>query len=907
MPTPSALLGYEPGTTHTTFRDQEQVLLAIAEAARDRVRVVTYGKSVEGRPLRLFLISAPENIHNLETIRTQNLLLADPRKLTSAAQADTLLQSAPAITWINECIHGDETASFEAAMWTVYTLAASESADVRDALAKSVVVVNPVFNPDGHERFVVYYNSVALGNPDSWAFEKDELWAVYGRFNHYRFDMNRDKLAMSQPEVRQETAAYLRWFPHVFVDQHGEVDPYFFPPDALEINEQTDAKRVEKWTDIFGRANAAAFDKHGWQYVTRDVFDLFYPGYLDSWTTLSGAIGMTYETDGGHNLARRSKDGTVLTLRDGALHHFTTALATIETAATNRQALVRDFYTYRRDTIEAGKTERLRRVVVLPGSDPNRLAQLAANLLRVGVEVQETTAPFTSQTAHAYLPPLSTLAAPTPDSKSPTPPNTSPANPANPATFPVGSLVIEMSQAQGRVAKAFLEPDAPFHSEFLKEQKARRDRNEKKNENEAKEDYGFYDITAWALPFTYGVAAYWTEDAPAIKTRPVVLNAQGEAEVAAQSGGIVGGQATTAYVFPYDRDNAAILALRLLQEDFRLTAATKPTRIGGREWQPGTIIIRVARNPERLAARLDTLAKALGVVVTPVNSAYSDNSPTGLGASSIITLHKPSIAVIADDNVQQSSYGAVWHLLERVGGLQFTALRVKTLRNVDMSRFNVLIFPDGGDYMNAVTKAGAASLRIWLERGNVVIGLGGGGLWFTEKDAEFTTATVVGADDTTDSKVKEDKPKEDAKEAGKEVSKETRSGDKPKPKKPIALPGSIFRATIDTAHFLGYGYSSGDLAVPLEGETFLKPTTKGANVVRFGKANLRVSGWAWEGNTEALLVGTSYVIDEPIGGGHALLFAQDPTSRALWVGLRKMFFSGILFAPARSPLSEARE
>ena len=119
--------------------------------------------------------------------------------------------------------------------------------------------------------------------------------------------------------------------------------------------------------------------------------------------------------------------------------------------------------------------------------------------------------------------------------------------------------------------------------------------------------------------------------------------------------------------------------------------------------------------------------------------------------------------------------------------------------------------------------------------------------------------------------------------------------------------GSIFRAAIDTSHFLGYGYGAGDLAVPLEGETFLKPTTKGANVVTFGKSNLRVSGFAWEGNTEELLAGTSYVIDEPIGGGHALLFAQDPTFRALWIGLRKMFFSGILFAPTRSPLSESGE
>jgi hypothetical protein len=48
VPRPPAILGYEAGDTHTTFRDQERVVLAIAEAAPDRVRVFEYGKSGRG-------------------------------------------------------------------------------------------------------------------------------------------------------------------------------------------------------------------------------------------------------------------------------------------------------------------------------------------------------------------------------------------------------------------------------------------------------------------------------------------------------------------------------------------------------------------------------------------------------------------------------------------------------------------------------------------------------------------------------------------------------------------------------------------------------------------------------------------------------------------------------------------
>ena len=83
VPRPSAILGYEAGERHSTFREQEMTLLAIAKAASDRVRVEEIGKSVEGRPLRLFLVSAPENIARLDAIRARIGKLADPRLLAN--------------------------------------------------------------------------------------------------------------------------------------------------------------------------------------------------------------------------------------------------------------------------------------------------------------------------------------------------------------------------------------------------------------------------------------------------------------------------------------------------------------------------------------------------------------------------------------------------------------------------------------------------------------------------------------------------------------------------------------------------------------------------------------------------------------------------------------------------------
>ncbi len=913
VPRPSAILGYEAGERHTTFREQEQTLLAIARSAPDRVRVEEYGKSVEGRPLRLFFVSAPENISRLEQIQARIHKLADPRLLAGPAEAEQIVQSTPTLTWINHCIHGSETASFETVMWTLYTLAASRAPDIEAALKNSVVILNPVFNPDGHERFVVYYNSVAVGSPEPWSYEHTSPWAVTGRLNHYRFDMNRDKIAQSQPETRQETAAFLRWHPQVFIDQHGQPDTYFFPPNSLPQNRQVDRDRLNKWTDIFGRANGAAFDKRGWQYVTRETFDLFYPGYLDSFTTLSGAIGMTYETDGGGVLARRRGDQTVSTLRDGAAHHMETALASIVTAAAHRADLLHDFAAYRRSALVPAPGEKMRRVVLLPGKDPGRLAELAALLLRVGVEVREVRAPFTSSMAHAYMPAQEKGGQEKGESKkekgagnaaatasAPAAASTASASTASTVTFPVGSLVIDLAQPQGQVARAFLEPDPDFEPSFLREQQARRERNEKRNAAERKEEYEFYDITAWALPYTYNIAACWTEDALAVDARPLALDAYEHVALNHIPANAAPARATVAYLFRPDQDASAFLAIRLLQNGVRLTRLGKPLRLTGQTWPAGTMAALVSRNPDTLYAQITTLSKSMGVPVTALNSGYGDSDTPGLGSADVQNVPRPRVALIADDGASITSFGAIWHLFETQAGLEFTTLSVRGLKNADLSRFNVIVFPDGRGYTAQLGKTEIDSLREWVGRGNALIGVGGGGLWFTDKDAKLSTASLLGSDDDDPAAPDKDKPADMA--SGTTASPAAPAAAKPKPKKPINLPGAIFRARIDPTHFLGYGYESGEIAVPLEGSTFLKPSKRGANVITFDKGPSRLSGFIWADNTEPLLADTVFAADEPIGAGHAILFLSDPTYRALWPGLRRAFLNAVLFGPSRPAL-----
>lgn len=842
---PAEVLGYEIGERNSNFREQERVLLAVAESAKDRVHVIEYGKSVEGRPLRLVIVTAPENLAKLEKIQANNLLLADPRKITSPAEAERLLAATPAITWINHCIHGDETASFEAFMGTLYTLAASDAPEVKDTLKNSVVILNPAFNPDGHERFAVYYNSIALGSPEGDAFEQGQPWAVSGRFNHYRFDMNRDKMVQSQAEVQQEIAAYLKWYPHVYVDEHGQPETYFFPPNPEAIHTGVDVGRLNKWTGIFGRANAATFDKFGWQHVTKEDFDFFYPGYLDTWATFAGAIGMTYETDGGRTLARRRRDDTVSTLWDATVHHIETALATVLTAGKRRQELVRDFWQYRKSALNP----QLMRMVVFPPQDRARLAEVVRVLQRSGVEVQVAGKPFESQNAHDYTT-LNAL--------------------GMKRSFPAGSLTIDLAQPQGYLAKAFLEPDPKFSPAFLKDQQERRTRNEKRNANEAHEGYTFYDITAWALPYSFGMEAYWLEDAPKSDSK-LLQGKEGEEQLTAGvKGGVVGEKTGVAYLIPYDSDATVWFAIRLTQMGYRLEVANKPFQADGKAWARGTFIVRVNRNPNDLREKLDALGRVLGVSVFAIHSSYAED--TGIGSDSVSIVNAPSIAVVVGDNVSQTSYGAVWYLLEKKAGAKFTPIRIGRLAGLELARFNVLIFPDGGGYGGVLGKAGTDKLRDWVQKGGVLIGLEGGAQWLTEKEVNFSEVKAVGE------------------EGG---------------KKPLEIPGAFFKAKIDTSHFLGYGYLKEEIAVPVMGGTFWKPTKKGSNVVRFGKDKMRISGFVWDGNTEELLADTAYIVSEPIGRGNAILFLNDPTFRVLWVGVHRMFWNAILLGSGARGASEA--
>ncbi|HSG82151.1 MAG TPA: hypothetical protein VLC48_07875, partial [Gemmatimonadota bacterium] len=178
----------------------------------------------------------------------------------------------------------------------------------------------------------------------------------------------------------------------------------------------------------------------------------------------------------------------------------------------------------------------------------------------------------------------------------------------------------------------------------------------------------------------------------------------------------------------------------------------------------------------------------------------------------------------------------------------------------------------------------------WIRDGGVVVAMGGASGYFV--DAEITSARLVGEDEDDDDDADQERQVGLAQAAysGGVITGGTEDA-------PIRVPGAIMRATLDLTHPLTFGYENQALAVLVSGDDFYHPSKEGANPVAFVGDDLRIAGYEWPDNTEEFLQNTAWMVDEPIGSGRLILFADEPTFRLLWKSLDRLFLNGILFGP----------
>lgn len=844
IPTLKTVVGHDPGEAITTPDEIGRYLDALVKAAPDRTRLVQYATSWEGRPLRYLIVGSRERIARLDDIRRGMQAMA-----AGAPEADRLIPDLPVVVWLLHGIHGNEISSSDAALQEAYQLlAARNSADVDLTVREALVIIDPMQNPDGRQRFVTQ-NLLGRGpepDPNPQSAEHDEPWPG-GRVNHYLFDMNRDYFAMSQRETEGRARVMLEWYPQVVVDLHemGGNSTYYFAPPADPFNPLiTDAQK--KSLEMFGRANGSAFDRRGFPYFVRETYDAFYPGYGDSWPGFHGAVAMTFEQASTRGLVLKRDDGTLLTYKDAVTHHFTAAMTTALTAARNRERLLREFLAYRRSAIALGQ-KGAREYLIAPGKDPSRAERLARLLVSQGIQVKRADEGFQAGTQ----------------------------------AMPRGTFIVPLAQPAGRLVRNLLDPDIKMDEAFLKEQDRRR---------KARQPDQIYDVTAWSLPLMFDVDVVASDKVTAARSVDVRAGGDAPAAIAPAPAGTLG------FLMPWG-SGAAATAAEALRQGIRVQTSGEGFTHGGRKYAIGTAFIRLSENPEGTATKVQQLAARHGAELVPISETWTEEG-TSLGSGRAARLKEPRVLLAWDSPTSSLSAGWARYVLEQRFGQRVTAMRVSALQNADMRDYDVLVLPSG---TYTFSDDALRRLKDWIRNGGTLVTLAEASRWAARDRVGLLSTDTLRRDGT---------PEKDAPEGqGSEPSKDKPDSSKPfdfekaiQPDKesPENLAGAILRVTLYPYHWLTAGLD-GDIQAVAEGSRVFAPLKldAGVNVGVYAPADkLVAAGLVWK-EAQPLLAERSYLMHQPMGRGHVIAFAEDPNYRAYAEATELLFINAVLLGPGR--------
>ena len=880
VPTLRKTTGYDAGDRISSPSDVVRYFEALAAAEPRRMKLVEYGKTWEGRKLIYAIIGSEANIARLPQIKDGIARLTDPRRTTDAASR-TAIPTLPVIVWLAYGVHGNEISSTDAGVMTAYHLLASRNDKLVAAiLAKDLVIIDPVQNPDGRNRFIQSFEQGEGLEPDPnpLAAEHTEPWPG-GRTNHYFFDMNRDWVAMTQPETKGRIAAMLEWHPQVVVDLHemGTDAGYYFAPPADPFNPNMTKWQRDYQVDI-GKGNAKYFDQFGFSYFTRDTYDAWYPGYGDSWPVYFGAIAMTYENGSTRGLIVKRPNDLTVTYRDTVRRHFVASLATCETSAARHDDLLSNFYQYGKTSMEEGSTGPVREYILPLRGNTSAVDKLAQLLAEQGVELGRATADFTQ------------------DGK----------------PYPAGSYIVPLAQPAKRRVKNLLDLDTQMDAKFLSSEEARRKRRLSSQ---------IYDVTAWSIPLQFNVEAI-PAGLSTVATTPVKF---GEVHPGKIEGGKAG-RAEVAYLVPWGTTAAARVLTGALRANLRIYGADKPFLQNGREYPAGTLVIPVLENPASIHDVMAKLAVSAGAEIVATATSWVDDGPS-FGSRDTPYLKAPAIALAWDRPTSANSAGQTRFVLERQFGYPVTPIRTQQLSSAELARFQVLILPEAGGadggYAEVLGTAGIARLKQWVSDGGTVIGIGSAVQFLADTrlgllpiqqenrvpEIPATPAAGAGAGGgrggatptttptpTTDAATP-------ARPAGKAFAKDTDldKAIQPDTEPPTSLRGALVRAHVDKEQWISAGVPETVFAM-VSGSSIFTPIKidRGVNAVSFsGPDDILAGGYMWEEYRKQLAFKPLVVVSRS-GRGVVVGFTADPNYRAAIDGLNILFLNAVFRGPAHA-------
>jgi len=532
-----------------------------------RVKVEVIGKSDEGRDILLVIVSDDEAILNLERLKADSAALADPRA-TSPEQAEPIIVKAKPFYFLNAGLHSSETGSPEMVMELAYRLAVSEHPMIQNIRRNVVVLINPVSEPDGRDRFVEWFYRYLKGKT-----EYENLPPIsppyWGRYVFH--DNNRDTHQAALETTRAVRRAYFEYHPVAVHDLHESIallltwngtGPFNPNLEPIVISEMFDMSFAEVRT-------LTALGMPGvWTWAFGEGFGHH---YMESVATNHNGIGRGYETFGNATAETVEREvgewrpqGRPVTrqewyrplpppkkfrwsLRDNINYMQTGCLAALNFTALNSRDLLRDFYRKGYESWQKGVKGKPR-AFVIPGDqgDRRRVAQMINLLLGQRIEVGRTAQPLSVKEGK----------------------------------FPGGSFVVRLDQPYRNYALDLLAPQ-----KFPKDTESQP-----------------YDDISWALPVHFGLTATPVEDEGIDKVRLEPLASA--VEVAGRVSG------TGPAFLLKDTGQESLLAARAKLAGFKVEIAERSFKVGEAELPAGSWLLPPQ---DGLAAKLGEISSDLGL------------------------------------------------------------------------------------------------------------------------------------------------------------------------------------------------------------------------------------------------------------------------------------------------------
>jgi Zinc carboxypeptidase len=663
---PDEFLGYSLGDRFTRHHEMIDYFKHV-DAQLANVQLTQYGKTYEDRPLVYAIISSLENSSKLEEIRQDNL------KRTGLVQG-TPSSTKIAIVWLSYNVHGNEASGMEASMKTLYELVSTERG--KEWLKNTVVIMDPCINPDGRDRYANFNNIYAntTPNPNGDAAEHREPWPG-GRANHYWFDLNRDWAWLQQVESQSRLKIYNQWMPHVHVDFHeqGYNSPYYFAP-AAEPYHPVISNWQREFQTMIGKNNAKYFDENGWLYFTKEVFDLYYPSYGDTYPTYSGAIGMTYEQAGSGfgGLSITTEEGDPLTLEDRLIHHHTTGISTVEITSKNATKVVEEFEKYFKENAN-NPFGTYKTYIVKADNNPDKIAKItqwmdqhAISYGHVGAARAGKGFDFQTQAQTTF-------------------------------NLSAEDIVVNTFQPKSRFITTVFDPQSKIPDSLT------------------------YDITAWNLFYAYDLKGYASTER---------INA-GKAYTAKALTNTAVSKAY-AYLFKYESLQDVEFLGELLKMNVKVRAAQKVFTVNGNSFNAGTIIVTQTNNKHvaNFDKAIQALANNYNRTLYTTNTGFVDKGKD-FGSSEVAYIEAPKIAVLCGDETESLSAGEVWHYFEQQIHYPITQIRTNQFKRIDLKKYNVLIAPEG--YYDIFDETQVEKISTWVSEGGKLILIGDALSTFADK------------------------------------------------------------------------------------------------------------------------------------------------------------------------------